>query len=181
MDYKTGDTNTLVFRIVGILFLTTGVILLVATLQFWIKRAATGLFGASEKGSYCTMEVVGSERLGDTYEGAQAEEGYTFYRLDFQVTNEGNETRYGDNYYGIYFNEDNGRYNDVLDWWSDSSDDEEQQEYLFEDYDYSYLPAGRTGRYQKVVQILDGVKSFTVDYYPGDSSGERISFEMTIE
>ena len=35
--------------------------------------------------------------------------------------------------------------------------------------------------YQMVVQILDGVKSFTVDYYPGDVSDEKISFDMTIE
>ena len=91
---------------------------------------------ADTSGSYCTLEPVGSERLGATYEGAQAEEGYTFYRLDFQVTNEGDETRYMDNYYGIYFNEDNGNYNDVLDWWH-TEEEESQPRYLFEDYDYT--------------------------------------------
>ncbi|MEI3524747.1 MAG: hypothetical protein V8Q27_00370 [Eubacteriales bacterium] len=30
---------------------------------------------ADTSGSYCTLEPVGSERLGATYEGAQAEEG----------------------------------------------------------------------------------------------------------
>lgn len=103
-----------------------------------------------------------------------------FYRLDFQVTNEGDETRYMDNYYGIYFNEDNGRYNDVLDWWG-TEEEESRPRFLFEDYDYTYLPAGRIGTYQQVVQILDGVKSFTVDYYPGNVSDEKISFDMTIE
>ena len=68
----------------------------------------------------------------------------------------------------------------MLDWWH-TEEEESRPRYLFEDYDYTYLPAGRTGTYQQVVQILDGVKSFTVDYYPGDVSGERISFDMTIE
>ena len=180
MESRTTEKNTLIFRIVGSIFLVLGIIFLAVTLQLWIKRLVPGMMTADTGGSYCTLEPIGSERLGDTCEGAQAEEGYTFYRLDFQVTNEGDETRYGDNYYGIYFNEDNDRYNDVLDWWH-TEEEESRPRYLFEDYDYTYLPAGRTGTYQKVVQILDGVKSFTVDYYPGDSSGERISFEMTIE
>ena len=80
----------------------------------------------------------------------------------------------------IYFNEDNGRYNDVLDWWG-TEEEESRPRFLFEDYDYTYLPAGRIGTYQQVVQILDGVKSFTVDYYPGNVSDEKISFDMTIE
>ena len=180
MESRTTEKNTLIFRIVGGIFLVFGIIFLAVTLKLWLRGSVPGMMTADTSGSYCTLEPVGSERLGDTYEGAQAEEGYTFYRLDFQVTNEGDETRYTDNYYGIYFNEDNGNYNDVLDWWH-TEEEESQPRYLFEDYDYTYLPAGRTGTYQMVVQILDGVKSFTVDYYPGDVSGERISFEMTIE
>ena len=132
-----------------------------------------------EKIALITMDSIDQHWI-TLNEGAQAEDGYAFYRLDFQVTNEGDETRYMDNYYGIYFNEDNGRYNDVLDWWG-TEEEESRPRFLFEDYDYTYLPAGRICTYQMVVQILDGVKSFTVDYYPGDVSGERISFEMTIE
>ena len=114
MESRTTEKNTLIFRIVGGIFLVLGIIFLAVTLQLWIKRLVPGMMTADTGGSYCTLEPIGSERLGDTCEGAQAEEGYTFYRLDFQVTNEGDETRYGDNYYGIYFNEDNG-----FIWWED--------------------------------------------------------------
>ena len=180
MESRSTEKNTLIFRIVGGIFLVLGIIFLAVTLQLLINRTIPSRMTADTRVSYCTLEPIGSECLGNTYEGAQAEEGYTFYRLDFQVTNEGDETRYGDDYYGIYFNEDSGNYNDVLDWWS-TEEEESRPRYLFEDYDYTYLPVGRTGVYHKVVQILDGVKSFTVDYYPGDVSNERISFEMTIE
>ena len=180
MESRTTDKNALAFRIISVVFFVIGVLFLVVTLQLWMKRTVFSMMTADTSGPYCTLESVGSERLGDTYEGVQAEGGYTFYRLDFQVTNEGSETRYMDNYYGIYFNEDNGRYNDVLDWWH-TEEEESRPRYLFEDYDYTYLPAGRTGTYQQVVQILDGVKSFTVDYYPGNVSNEKISFDMTIE
>ena len=180
MESRTTEKNTLIFRIVGSIFLVLGIIFLAVTLKLWLRGSILGMMTADTGGSYCTLEPIGSERLGDTYEGAQAEDGYAFYRLDFQVTNEGDETRYMDNYYGIYFNEDHGRYNDVLDWWG-TEEEESRPRFLFEDYDYTYLPAGRIGTYQMVVQILDGAKSFTVDYYPGDVSGERISFDMTIE
>ena len=100
MESRTTEKNTLMFRIVGGIFLVFGIIFLAVTLTLWLRGSVPGMMTADTSGSYCTLEPVGSERLGATYEGAQAEEGYTFYRLDFQVTNEGDETRYMDNYYG---------------------------------------------------------------------------------
>ncbi|MEI3524746.1 MAG: hypothetical protein V8Q27_00365 [Eubacteriales bacterium] len=87
-----------------------------------------------------------------------------------------------DNYYGIILTRTTALYNDVLDWWH-TEEEESQPRYLLKTTITPTSPRAfrATGTYQMVVQILDGVKSFMVDYYPGDVSGERISFEMTIE
>ena len=96
MESRTTEKNILIFRIVGSIFLVLGIIFLAVTLKLWLRGSILGMMTADTGGSYCTLEPIGSERLGDTYEGAQAEDGYAFYRLDFQVTNEGDETRYID-------------------------------------------------------------------------------------
>ncbi len=172
-----------IFRVLGIIFLALGIIFLANTVSLWIRQS---VWGASEsKGYYCIFAPAGSKALGDTYEGVQAEEGYSFYRLEFKVTNQGNASRYGDEYYGVYFNDTKGNRDDVLDWWpTDTGREEEPKDdtvYLFEGADYNYLPAGRQLRYFKVVQVRDGVKSFSVDYYPsGDSDDEQLSFVMSL-
>ena len=93
MESRTTEKNTLIFRIVGSIFLVLGIIFLAVTLKLWLRGSIPGMMTADTGGSYCTLEPIGSERLGDTYEGAQAEDGYAFYRLDFQVTNEGDGIR----------------------------------------------------------------------------------------
>lgn len=178
-DKKTGSFSVL--RFLGILFTALSGLMLVFTVFCWVQELSGS--GRDSKSYYCVLEPFGSGALGDTYQGVQAEEGYSFYRLDFRVTNQGNDVKYGDTYYGISFNETGGAYDDVLDWWDTGTDEEDggQQDYLFAAYDYCYLPAGRSMWYSKVVQVRNGVKSFTVDYYPtGDSESRQQSFEMLL-
>lgn len=158
MESRTTEKNTLIFRIVGGIFLVFGIIFLAVTLKLWLRGSVPGMMTADTSGSYCTLDPSAASAWEPPMKARRQRKDIPSTGWISRFTNEGDETRYMDNYYGIYFNEDNGNYNDVLDWWH-TEEEESQPRYLFEDYDYTYLPAGRTGTYQMVVQILDGVKS----------------------
>ena len=51
MESRTTEKNTLIFRIVGGIFLVLGIIFLAVTLQLWIKRLVPGMMTADTGGS----------------------------------------------------------------------------------------------------------------------------------
>ena len=101
-------------------------------------------------------------------EGVQADEGYSFYELQFSVRNEGDRAAYGEMPY-LYYEGEN--YDDVYDYW-ETPEDTEEEESLFPGYYEPVVPAGRTGQASQVVQVKDGVSEFSAFYAPNYDSSE---------
>lgn len=164
--------------VIGAFCLVLGVVLFVRGLG-----GESGLFGpdSQEKQPYCLVEPAGAVRLGASYEGAEAKEGYSFYELFFLVSNEGDEDYYRELPTLYYEGEE---YDDVYDYWyweEDLSEEEPVEEPLFYG-DYSaFVPQGRTAKASQVVQLKDGVDHFTVSYYPDYYSDEELAFTFVIE
>ena len=132
-----------------------------------------------EKIEYLVVKPEEAVRLGDTYEGVPAMDGYAFYELHFSVKNEGSEKSYRVLPYLYYEGEE---YDDVRDYWTTEEDTTEEvlEEPLFSGYDEPFLPPYRRGSASQVVQIQDGVKSFYVSYAPNYESDDVV-FEMSVE
>ena len=158
--------------LVSVVFLVIGAVFLAAGLIFWVGSAGggTGFFGmgSAEKEAYCVVEYLGSEEIGSSYEGVQADEGYSFYELRFSVRNEGNREAYREMPY-LYYKGEN--YDDVHDYW-DTPEEPEEEEVLFAGYYEPCLPPGRTGTASQVVQVKDGVSKFTAVYAPNYDSAD---------
>ena len=114
------------------------------------------------------VEYLGASELGSSYEGVQADEGYSFYELQFSVRNEGDRAAYGEMPY-LYYEGEN--YDDVYDYW-ETPEDTEEEESLFPGYYEPVVPAGRTGQASQVVQVKDGVSEFSAFYAPNYDSSE---------
>ena len=157
--------------IVSAVFLIIGSVFVVLGLFFWTGAAGgTGFpgMGSAEKEGYCVVEYLGATELGSSYEGAQADEGYSFYELQFSVRNEGDRAAYGEMPY-LYYEGEN--YDDVYDHWM-TPEDTEGEESLFPGYYEPVVPAGRTGQASQVVQVKDGVSEFSAFYAPNYDSSE---------
>ena len=148
MNSKKKTRCSVVFLIIGIAFCIAG-----GALSLMNGGLSFGS-GGSEKEPWCVVEPEGAVRLGDTYEGVQAEEGYAFYELTFSVRNEGDAAAYYQMPSLYYEGED---YDDVYDhyYWEES--EEEAEEPLFDGY------------YERI----------TASYYPGYSM-EEVSFKIVI-
>lgn len=170
MNSKKKTRCSVVFLIIGIAFCIAG-----GALSLMNGGLSFGS-GGSEKEPWCVVEPEGAVRLGDTYEGVQAEEGYAFYELTFSVRNEGDAAAYYQMPSLYYEGED---YDAVYDhyYWEES--EEEAEELLFDGYYEPCVPPGRTGKASEVVQIRDGVERITASYYPGYSM-EEVSFKIVI-
>ena len=110
--------------IVSAVFLIIGIVFVVLGLFFWTGAAGgTGFpgMGSAEKEDYCVVEYLGTSELGSSYEGVQADEGYSFYELQFSVRNEGDRAAYGEMPY-LYYEGEN--YDDVYDYWETPEDTE---------------------------------------------------------
>lgn len=161
-----------------VLFLTAGIVCLVLGALFWLRgiNGEESLFGMRrpEKEPFCRVEFLGAEEVGKTYGGIPAEEGYSFYELEFSVKNEGSGDAYGE-MPSLYFEGED--YDDVYDeyYWKTEEEWERETgtEVLFEGYCDPCIPPGRTGSASQVVQVKDGVRSFSASYYPGYSDEER--------
>ena len=154
--------------IVSAVFLIIGIVFVVLGLFFWTGAAGgTGFpgMGSAEKEDYCVVEYLGASELGSSYEGVQADEGYSFYELQFSVRNEGDRAAYGEMPY-LYYEGEN--YDDVYDYWETPEDTES----LFPGYYEPVVPAGRTGQASQVVQVKDGVSEFSAFYAPNYDSSE---------
>ena len=153
-------------------FLIIGILCLVLGLIFWINGISgdRGSFssGTDQKEAYCVVEYLGSEQIGSSYEGAQADEGYSFYELRFSVKNEGDGEAYQELPY-LYYEGEN--YDDVYDYW-ETPEEPEEEEVLFAGYYEPCLPPGRTGTASQVVQVKDGVSKFTAVYAPNYDSAD---------
>lgn len=157
--------------IVSAVFLIIGIVFVVLGLFFWTGAAGgTGFpgMGSAEKEDYCVVEYLGASELGSSYEGVQADEGYSFYELQFSVRNEGDRAAYGEMPY-LYYEGEN--YDDVYDYW-ETPEDTEEEESLFPGYYEPVVPAGRTGQASRVVQVKDGVSEFSAFYAPNYDSSE---------
>ena len=155
-------------------FLIIGILCLVLGLIFWINGISgdRGIFssGTDQKEAYCVVEYLGSEEIGSSYEGAQADEGYSFYELRFSVKNEGDGEAYQELPY-LYYEGEN--YDDVYDYW-ETPEEPEEEEVLFAGYYEPCLPPGRTGTASQVVQVKEGVSEFSAVYAPNYNSEDTV-------
>lgn len=162
---------------VSTLFLTAGILFLAAGVFFWIQSA--GNASSSDKEPWCVVEVQGVEELGKTYEGYQAEDGYSFYRVSYLVTNTGDSEAYRP-LPSMYY--EGVGYDDVYDhyyWESEEETWNEEETPLFDgDYD-ACIPPGRTGKAEEVLMIKQGIIWIQASYYPGYSD-EELYVEISV-
>lgn len=156
--------------VLSFLLLIIGILCLIPGLLLWISGVSggEGFFGAGSdrKEAYCVVEYLGAEELGSSYEGAEAEDGYSFYELQFSVKNEGDGEAYREMPY-LYYEGEN--YDDVYDYW-ETPEETIEEEPLFAGYYEPCLPPGRTGTASQVVEVKDGVSEFSAVYAPNYDS-----------
>ncbi|MCD8067363.1 MAG: hypothetical protein LUE87_00440 [Lachnospiraceae bacterium] len=126
---------------------------------------------------YCVVSFNGAENIGETYEGVQAEEGYSFYRLNYIVTNLGDRYYYSD-CPSLYYSGES--YYDVIEYWETAETEESGSP--FEYYEYPCIPVGRSALAHDVIQVRDGVTGFEASYYPNyKDSTEEVYLQISLE
>ncbi|MCD7806301.1 MAG: hypothetical protein LUH19_03060 [Lachnospiraceae bacterium] len=128
---------------------------------------------------YCVVSFHDAENIGQTYEGVEAKEGYTFYRLNYTVTNLGDRYYYSDCPYLYYSGES---YYDIIESWEWEEEQTDESTSPFAYYEDACIPAGRSASAQDVIQVRDGVTAFEVSYYPNyKDSTEEVSLQITLQ
>lgn len=153
--------------VVSVLLLVVGCFCMVLGFLFWSGELNVFRPDIPEKEPYCVVEFQEAVRLGDTYEGAQAYEGYSFYELHYSVENMG-ELEFYRGLPSIYYM--GKEYGSVYDYWENQNTEEEEE--LFSDAYDARIPPGRTGKATQVIQIREGEESLTGSYYPSYSDEE---------
>ncbi len=155
--------------VISVVFIIMGMVFLFMGMTFHSipdrNNSEAGSFGGNseeeEKDFFCVVTHMRTENLGDTYQGSTAAEGYSYCRLHFGVTNIGEREYYAEAP-SLYLQGEN--YDDVYEYWDASEYDD--TEYLFEYDSQPYLPAGRTGKFSKVVEVRDSVTEIFGTYSP---------------
>ncbi len=161
---------------VGIILFAVGILFLVTGAFFWMRHIL-GSSDSSYKEPYCVVELEDISELGRNYEGIEAEEGYSFYKLSFSVKNTGEGEAYRDIPSLYYESEDYDAVYDKYYWETEQGSQEEMGTPLFYGYEKACIPPGRTGKASDVLMVKDGVEQITAYYYPGYSD-EELALEI---
>lgn len=106
---------------------------------------------------------VKAEYIGDTY-GNRTEEGYSYYRLLFEIENPCN---YGMDYFYFYYEgPEHGMSYSV--WEVNESSDT-----LTSEWEKEFLPAGKTTNISRIVHVQNGCKEFDVVYENWNMDGKQ--------
>lgn len=159
--------NSRVKILVSVVLFLIGGILLLTTAMVSVVQEAAGGFSSGEKSEIIItphqakrMGTSMMESKGDEAVLYEAYEGYAIYKLTFDVTNHGVEETYGVDFGLDFIGHD---YDDVYQFWMDEPYYEEEPLFY---YDYlPYVPAYRTAKLTRYVQVKEGVEEIIATYY----------------
>ncbi len=172
----------LICLLIGLWMGVTGVYLLrdnVTSLFPGLTKWFGSGYASNDRVYYCVAAFEGAEQIGDTWEGTQAEDGYSFYRLQYTVTNLGDRYYYTDCPSFYYRGE---AYDDVTDYWYLGTQESDVSSSPFEYYEQACIPVGRTATAYDVVLVRNGVTEFEASYYPNyEEDTQEIFLKITLE
>lgn len=117
--------------------------------------------------SMLSIREITAEPIGATYQNETAEDGYQYYKVNFSVVNEGN-----DSYDGTYFWFAGEGYDDVREV------EESREDNNFEYYNRERIPAGQSAVVSKVIEVKDGVNSVQLAFYNEEHEQEEYTVEL---
>lgn len=121
------------------------------------------LSGGKVNGNRLAVLSTDARKL-DGLDGREAQTGYHYYEITIEFYNSGSEAAGNYQLMG-YFSGKN--YDDVYDCDGDDSANP------FEEAALGILPAGKSGKTVRYIQVRDGVTSLKFEYYDSSSTGSK--------
>lgn len=122
----------------------------------------------------CELYEISAKRIGNSYRGEQASEGYSYYLIFLHVNNQGNSSKLVKN---LGFYPEGEYYDDIVDG-GYVSVKEESSDFAYENT--PIVPAGEDVVVSYYLQVKNGVKKIYADYYGEDSlkGGMRMEIHL---
>ena len=115
---------------------------------------------------FILIEDIQAKPLGTQWQGQKAKQGYQYYQVEAKVKNQGTqEEPAGDLYISLT---GDGAKDLIKTNKTDQGDDGLQL------HREGVIPAGQTGLYQEILQVRDGVKNITFEYFGDEAEKYQI-------
>lgn len=115
---------------------------------------------------FILIEDIQAKPLGMQWQGQKAKQGYQYYQVEAKVKNQGTqEEPAGDLYISLT---GDGAKDLIKTNKTDQGDDGLQL------HREGVIPAGQTGLYQEILQVRDGVKNITFEYFGDEAEKYQI-------
>jgi len=158
-----------ILTVFGCIFLAFGGFFLAVSSVLWIAAFSSDSQQDTFGNEYYVLSVKDTERFGTVYKDSMAENGYSYYEVTFEVSNQGDVNGYA-SMPSIHFQGE--EYDDVFEYWEETEETEPAEDELFAGYYETCLPPGQSCTGTAVLEIRDGVTEFEALYYPNYDVGE---------
>lgn len=158
-----------ILTVFGSIFLAVGSIFLAFSAIFWIAAFSSGGQQDTLASEYYVLTVKSTQCLGTVYKDSTADDGYSYYEITFDVSNQGDREAHAAIPSVRFQGEE---YDDVFEYWEETEETETAEDELFTGYYETCLPSGQSSVGTAVVEVKDGVTEFEALYYPNYDVGE---------